>query len=113
MGRRRGSCQQPWRIGYSWSTKFIVAGDGETGEEETGWDLATGRGQERYEGSEYSEHTDIHWQAPSDGGTVVGPPSHIRSLRAGYGVKGRGVETAPWWRQTAADAQLRATLEYI
>ena len=58
-------------------TFFFAAGDGETGEEATGWDLAAGRGRERSEGGGDSGHTDIHQQAPSESGTVGGRPAHI------------------------------------
>ena len=37
-----------------------MAVDGEMGEEETGWDLASGRGQECYVGGGESGHMDIH-----------------------------------------------------
>ena len=47
------------------------------GNEELGWDLAAGRGQDNSVGGGDSGHTDIHQQAPSDGGKVVGPPEHI------------------------------------
>ena len=61
-----------------------------------GWNLAAGRGQGRYEGVRESGHTDIHLQAPSDGGTVAVTPAHIRSLRAGgYIVRGQEAETYP------------------
>ena len=72
-----------------------MAVDGETGEEETRWDLASGRGQECYVGGGESGHMDIHQQSPRDSGTVGGPPAHIQSLRTGDGVQGHEAETVP------------------
>ena len=50
-----------------------MAGDGETAEEVTVWDLATGRVQESVEIGRDAGHKEINQQAPSDGGTVGGP----------------------------------------
>ena len=38
---------------------------------------------------------EINRQASSNGGTVGGPAAHIRSLRVGDVVQGRGEETCP------------------
>ena len=81
---------------YSGSPQgFFVSGDGETGKEATGWDLETGRVQERSLVSKESVHMGINRQAPSDGGTVGGPPDHIRILCAGDRVRGWGKEAVP------------------
>ena len=38
----------------------------------------------------------MHLQAPSNGGTVVGPPEHILSMLAGEdGLRGQGGDTGP------------------
>ena len=38
---------------------------------------------------------DINQQAPCNGGTVSGPPDHIRSLHQGYGVQRKRSYTGP------------------
>ena len=60
-----------------------------------GWDLAAGRGQERSEGGGDLGHMYIHQQAPSNSGTLGGPPEHLQNPRVADGVQGRGVETSP------------------
>ena len=57
--------------------------DRETDEEATVWGMATVREREISEGGRESGRTDIYRQVPSFGGTVGGPPAHIRSLLAG------------------------------
>ena len=39
-----------------------------------------GKGRESVEVGGDAVHIDMHIQAPSDGGTVVGPPEHILSM---------------------------------
>ena len=62
---------------------FFAAVNRETGEEETGWYLEAVRGQDQSRGGRYSVHMVIYLQAPSNGGTVGGPLSHILSLLTG------------------------------
>ena len=70
------------------------------GKEAIVWDLVAEWGRERSEGGGESGRKVIHLQAPSDGGTVGGPPAYIGILRAvdegmreggGYGPHGGGI----------------------
>ena len=74
---------------------FFPAGDRETGNEATGWNLVTGGCQDCSEVGRDSGITYIHRQAPIYGVTVGSPPDHIQSLHAGYRVLGWGEETEP------------------
>ena len=61
-----------------------------------GWDLTTGGGRDRAEVDRGTGCKDLHQQGVSDGGSVGGPPDHIRSLRAtGFRLRGWEVETTP------------------
>ena len=61
-----------------------------------GWDLTTGGGRDRAEVDRGTGCKDLHQQGLSNGGSVGGPPDHIRSLRAtGYRLRGWEVDTTP------------------
>ena len=70
---------------------ILTTGDGEKEEEEFGRYLNTGGDIEHTEGGEETGGKEVHWQDTSVCGSLVGPPYHIRSMRATRDrLRGRG-----------------------